>query len=82
MFSVKLYKESDDTKILNRFLLEYNDWTGKLVPRKIPINVVKKRMEKFGVKLVINQRYDKRFHLRAMQFKTEAEYTMFRLKWS
>ena len=84
MFSVKLNKSTkDDTDILNRLLLSHDSWVRPPIPYTgAAVTLIKQRMKKFGIRLIINQRYSKRFYCRAMQFKTESEYTMFRLKWS
>ena len=46
------------------------------------VSLLKFRARELGFKVRVTQRYNKTWYLRAIKFNTDAEYTMFQLKWA
>ena len=80
--TIRMYIGSDMAKIMERILVTYNDWVTDEIPEsRYSIAIIKNRIKSHGARLVITQRYNKNFHVRAATFESEAALTMFRLKW-
>lgn len=80
--TIRMFNGTDMAQMMERILVTYKDWTtGKIPESRYSIAIIKNRIKSHGARLVITQRYNKNFHVRAAAFESEAALTMFRLKW-
>ena len=49
---------------------------------KQTVSLLKFRVRELGFNVSVSQRYNKTWYLRTIKFNTEADYTMFQLKWT
>lgn len=57
-------------------------WRRHFGYNKLSVALIKSRAKGLGIKLTINQRYNKKWYLRTVKFQTDEDYTMFLLKWT
>jgi len=49
---------------------------------KATVSIIKRKAKALGVNVEITQRYSKQWNVRKIKFNSEADYSMFLLKWT
>lgn len=82
-FLVPISRENtNDLNILIDLLATYTDWSNEIPGSSASLALINHRLKPFGVAIVTVRQKSNKVRIRSIRFRSESDYTLFKLKYS